>query len=91
MSKFTNAKNKLSRLEANPLDLKQILANDLVNVKFGNVDESVAALPQNKYINDNYIDHVATPGSFRSIFWNCLGLMSKMDFLSEFLPVMMFC
>ncbi|KAK2714418.1 hypothetical protein QYM36_008846 [Artemia franciscana] len=86
MSKFTNVGNGLDRLEADPLDLKQILANDLVEEDFGNMDESVAALHKNKYINNNDIDHVATPGSFRSIFWNCRGLMSKIDFLSAFLP-----
>jgi len=43
------------RLETNPLDLKQILANDLVKEELENMDESVAALPQNKYINDNDI------------------------------------
>ena len=85
MSKFTDGGNRLGRQEANPLDLKQILVNDLVNEDFGNMVESVVALPQNKYINDNDIDHVATPGSFRSTFWNCRGLMNKMDFLSAFL------
>ena len=85
MSKFTNVGNRLDRLEVDPLDLKQILANDLVKEDFGNMDESLAALPENKYINNNDIDNV-TAGSFRSIFWNCRGLMSKMDFLSAFLP-----
>ena len=85
MSKFTNVGNTLDWLEVDPLDLKQILANDLVKEDFGNMDESVAALPKNKYINNNDIDHVSTPGSFRSIFWNCHGLMSKMDMLSVLL------
>ena len=68
MSKFTDGGSGLGRQEANALDLKQILANDLVKEDFGNMDESVVALPQNKYTNDNHIDHVATPGTFRSTF-----------------------
>ena len=59
MSKFTNVGNRLDRLKADSLDLKQILANDLVNEDFGNMDESVAALPKNKYINNNDIDHMS--------------------------------
>jgi len=86
MSKFTDVGNRLGMLEANPLDLKKILVNDLEKEDFGNMDEFVAALPQNKYINGNDIDHVATRSSFWTIFRNCCGITSKIDFLLAFLP-----
>ncbi|KAK2715407.1 hypothetical protein QYM36_010130, partial [Artemia franciscana] len=79
-------RNMKSQGYTSPNEGTLVNTNDLVKEDFGNMDESVAALPKNKHINNDDIDHVATPGSSRSIFWNCRGLMSKKDFLSAFLP-----